>query len=348
MMSKSKNKQPKKIIEKENLVEDIFNPYNVNAKPFLKWAGGKSQLIKVFRMLYPEGLMQGMINEYFEPFLGSGAVFFDVAQKFNIKKAYLYDLNPDLIITYQVIQSHVSSLINILKEIEEKYHDLDTLKRNEFYYHQREKYNLQRLKINFSRFSPEWIERAALFIFLNRTCYNGLFRVNSKGEFNSPAGKYNNPSICDEVNLLAVNRVLQLAEIKMADFSYVLNDIKFPAESFVYFDPPYRPISKTSNFTNYYNNGFNDFQQNRLADLFAKLDEMGVSLMLSNSDPKNINPSDNFFDELYKNFNIMRAPAKRMINSIAAKRGAINELIITNYYNKAWIKAQKVIKQGIF
>ncbi|MGC8864664.1 MAG: DNA adenine methylase [Bacteroidales bacterium] len=347
-MSKSKNNGAPKTIETENWVEDIFNPYNVNAKPFLKWAGGKSQLLKVFRMLYPEGLSQGMITEYFEPFLGSGAVFFDVAQKFNIKKAYLYDLNPDLILTYQVIQRHVGKLINTLKELEKRYYELDTIKRNEFYYQKRETYNLERLKINFNEFSPEWIEHAALFIFLNRTCYNGLFRVNSKGEFNSPAGRYSNPTICDEVNLLAVNKVLQLAEIKMGDFSIVTNDIKFPAESFVYFDPPYRPLSKTSNFTSYYNNGFNDFQQKRLADLFAKLDDMGVSLMLSNSDPKNVNPSDNFFDELYRNFNIMRTPANRMINSVAAKRGVINELIITNYYNKAWRKAQKEIKQGIF
>jgi len=329
-------------------VNDLFNPYNFNAKPFLKWAGGKTQLINVFRSFYPEALTEGNITDYFEPFLGSGAVFFDIAQKYSIQRAYLYDINKDLILTYLVIQQRVGILIEFLKVIEKEYLKLDDSQRTSYYYRQRDNFNSQKAQMDYSQFSDNWIHRAALFIFLNRTCYNGLYRVNSEGNFNSPVGKYKNPSICDEDNLLAVSKVLAIAELKMGDFSTILSDLKNKNSSFVYFDPPYRPISKTSNFTNYNGNRFDDKQQKLLSAVFSALDKSGVFVMLSNSDPKNTNPNDTFFDDLYKDYNIFRVPAKRIINSVASKRGLINEIIVTNYQNSQWKKALKEIKQVMF
>jgi len=310
-------------------VKDLFNPYSVGAKPFLKWAGGKSQLLPKFQELYPEQLKEKKIKFYYEPFLGSGAVFFDIAQKFNIESAYLYDINEELILTYKVIQKDVYNLIDFLHRYAKAYLKLDKKKRQEYFYEQRTNYNLQRFNVDFNKYSEAWIPRASQLIFLNKTCFNGLFRVNSKGEFNSPAGDYDNPKICDEQNLIAVSKVLEIAEIKRANFTEIINDLK--SKSFVYFDPPYRPISKTASFTSYSKFDFTDTQQLNLAKTFIQLDKKGSKVMLSNSDPKNINPQDNFFDDMYKNYNIFRVPARRMINSNASKRGEINEIVVTNY-----------------
>lgn len=318
-----------KINDKNSKIEDLFNPYNFGAKPFLKWAGGKSQLLDRFRVIYPKELKQKKIKTFYEPFLGSGAVFFDIAQNYNIESAYLYDINEELILTYKVIQKDVSKLLDFLYRYEKQYLQLDKKQRLEFYYSQRTNYNLQRFNIDYDKYSEQWFSRAAQLIFLNRTCFNGLYRVNSKGEFNSPAGDYNNPTICDEQNLLAVHKVLQIAEIKKADFRQVISDLK--SKSFVYFDPPYRPISKTASFKSYTKETFSDIEQIELSKLFKELDQAGIRVMLSNSDPKNNDPSDNFFDEIYKDFNILRVPAKRMINSNPTKRGEINEIIVTNY-----------------
>ncbi len=305
---------------------------NIVAHPFLKWAGGKSQLLEKFRGIYPPELTDHKIKNYYEPFLGSGAVFFDVVQKYQIENAFLYDINDELIMTFKVVQKDVDALLQLLHRYQKKYSGLDTEKRKSFFYDERTKYNLNRNKTDYNSYSDKWFARAAQFIFLNKTCYNGLYRVNSKGEFNCPAGEYANPNICDEQNLLAANRVLQIAEIKKADFNNLLNDIK--PKSFVYFDPPYRPISKTSSFKAYAKNDFGDDAQKQLASLFKKLDKKGVKVMLSNSDPKNIDASDNFFDELYSGFNIERIPARRIINSNATRRGAINEIVVTNYATK--------------
>lgn len=299
------------------------------AKPFLKWAGGKSQLIEKFQTLYPPQLKQNKLKHFFEPFLGSGAVFFDIAQNYSIDSAYLYDINEELILTYRVIQQDVSELLEFLFRYQKNYLKLDKKKRQQFFYDQRTNYNLQRFNIDYNNYSDRWFPRAAQLIFLNRTCYNGLYRVNSKGEFNAPAGDYTNPTICDEHNLLAVHRVLQIAEIKKADFRQVVSDLK--AKSFVYFDPPYRPLSKTANFTSYSRHDFADTEQRQLAKLFKQLDSLGARVMLSNSDPKNHDPSDNFFDRLYRGYTITRVPAKRMINSNPNKRGAIHEIVVTNY-----------------
>lgn len=200
----------------ESVVKDLFNPYNVGAKPFLKWAGGKGQLLDKFQELYPKQLKEKRIKNFYEPFLGSGAVFFDIVQKYDIESAFLYDINDELILTYKVIQKDVSKLIDFLHRYQKTYLRLDKVKRQEFFYDQRTNYNLQRFNIDYDKYSESWFPRAAQLIFLNRTCFNGLYRVNSKGEFNSPVGDYDNPTICDEQNLLAVNKVLEIAEIKKA------------------------------------------------------------------------------------------------------------------------------------
>jgi DNA adenine methylase len=302
---------------------------NEKAKPFLKWAGGKGQLINVFRDFYPDELKNGQIKNYYEPFIGGGAAFFDVAQHYNIQSAYLYDINQELILTWRVLQQNVYQLIEILDSFQKTYEKLDEEAQSEFYYKTRDNFNRSLHKTNYSKYNDNWILRAAQLIFLNKTCFNGLFRLNQKGEFNVPAGRYKNPKILDAQNLVNVSELLGIAEIKHAGFETVEPEIK--ENSFVYFDPPYRPISKTSDFTAYSKFKFEDVEQRQLADLFHRLHYKGTKQMLSNSDPKNNNPDDHFFDEMYSEFNIFRVPARRMINSNPAKRDAINEIIVTNY-----------------
>ena len=294
------------------------------AKPFLKWAGSKRQLLPKFIDLYASDLKDGKIKNYYEPFTGSGAVFFDIAQRYRIDNAFLYDVNEDLVLTYQVIQSQVYKLVDTLNRHEKKYLALNKTERVGYFYEQRMLFNQERFNNNSHSHTDKSINRAAQFIFLNRTCFNGLFRVNSKGEFNTPAGDYANPSICDEDNLLAVSQLLSKATIKKADFTQVLKDVKPPA--FIYFDPPYRPLTVTANFTAYSKSAFTDQQQLQLADMYRKLDKMKIAMMLSNSDAAN-----GFFDDLYRGFHIKRIPARRLINADASKRGTVNEIVITNY-----------------
>jgi len=299
------------------------------AKPFLKWAGGKTQLLQKFSDYFPQELKNGKIENYYEPFLGSGAVFFFIKQNYPIKKAFLTDINEELILTFNVVKSDVTELIEELKSIKEKYISLKQNEQELFFYHIRDTYNQNKTNIDFNNYSPKWISRAAQMIFLNKTCFNGLFRLNRKGEFNVPFGRYKNPKILNEENLLRCSEELQIADIFLTDFENIKDYIT--SKSFIYFDPPYRPISKTSSFTSYSKFDFNDDDQIRLANLFKDLGVNGNKLMLSNSDPKNENPLDNFFDEQYKSFTIRRVKAVRMINCKGDKRGAINELIITNY-----------------
>ncbi len=308
------------------------NKNEIPAKPFIKWAGGKGQLLDKFLSFYPDELKLGRINHYYEPFIGGGAVFFDVVQKFNINKAFLYDINEELVLTYKVIQKDVSKLIGTLDSIQKEYFKLNETERTEYFYNTRLIFNENRLSTNYLKYSESWILRAAQIIFLNKTCFNGLFRFNAKGEFNVPAGKYKNPKILDEQNLLKVSEILKIATIKKADFMAVEKDIV--ENSFVYFDPPYRPLNATSSFTAYSKHKFEDEEQTKLAQLYSWLDKKGIKLMLSNSDPRNSNPNDDFFDKIYKDFNIKRIPATRMINSKASKRNAINEIVVTNYISK--------------
>ena len=313
----------------QNKVEDLFFEYKVGAKPFLKWVGGKRQLIEQLRNLYPNELNENKIKNYYEPFVGGGAVFFDVVQNYDVKNAYLYDINEELVLCYQVIQKDVYKLIEFLHKYERLYKQLSEKNQKQFYYELRESYNLHRFNIDYEKYRENWIPRAAQTIFLNKTCFNGLVRFNSSGAFNTPMGKYSNPKILDETNLLHVSKVLEIATIKKADFKQVKKDIK--NNSFVYFDPPYRPISATSSFTSYSKYNFEDDEQLQLAALFMDLDKDGHKLMLSNSDPKNTNEHDDFFDSIYEKFRITRVAAKRSINSNPLKRNAINEIVVTNY-----------------
>lgn len=314
---------------KSSSAKDLFYEYKLGAKPFLKWVGGKRQLLEQFEKLYPIDLKLKKIKNYYEPFVGGGAVFFDVAQNYEIENAFLYDINDELILTYKVIQKDIHKLIEFLFRYDKQYKKLSEEDRKQYYYEIRQNYNLQRFNVDYKKYSNNWIPRAAQAIFLNKTCFNGLFRFNSKGEFNSPMGRYKNPKILDEQNLLNVSKLLEIATIKRADFSEVKNDIK--EISFVYFDPPYRPISKTASFTSYSKFNFQDDEQLKLAGLFYELDQQGHKLMLSNSDPKNTNPDDDFFETIYSNFNITRVDAKRSINSNGSKRNSIKEIVVTNY-----------------
>jgi DNA adenine methylase len=299
-------------------------------KPFLKWAGGKAQLLPELEKRLPRDIITNKIIErYIEPFLGGGAMLFFLKRRYQVKKSFLFDKNRELIMTYEVIKEDHEKLVNLLSEIEDDHLEKpeDIRKRN--YYKIREMYNRQMKDFDYRQYNEEWIERAGYLIFLNKTCFNGLFRQNDKGEFNVPFGRYENPKIYDEENLMEVHRALKDAHLFYGDFTDSNDYIK--KKSFVYLDPPYRPISNTSHFTHYSKEGFTDKDQQKLADFFMKMNGREAYLMLSNSDPKNKDPQDEFFDTLYKEYVIERIPAKRNINSDASKRGEINELIIRNY-----------------
>ncbi len=302
---------------------------NYQTKPFLKWAGGKTQLLKQIDCYLPIELKNGLIDEYCEPFIGGGALYFYIVGRYAIQKAYLSDINEELILTYKVIQREVESLIECLTLISEKYMNLSLKSRRNYFHEIRTDFNAQRLKVDHKKYSEYWVQRASQFIFLNKTAYNGLFRVNSSGEFNVPFGRYQNPRILDERNLRNVSKAFSRADINTADFSEL--QPKHPESSFVYLDPPYRPISKTANFTSYNRARFTDKEQVRLAKYFEELDLLGCKLMLSNSDPKSENQDDLFFERLYKGYTMCRVRASRMINRDASKRNPISELLVLNY-----------------
>ena len=293
------------------------------AKPFVKWVGGKTQLLDDIRNTLPRDLSQRGKMVYVEPFVGGGAVMFWILQEFpNITRAIINDINKELICTYRVIKSDVEELILELTRIQTEYLALDDVARKNYYLSQRKRYN--------GRNSSD-IETAALFIFLNRTCFNGLYRVNSKGEFNVPHGRYKNPKICDAETLRADSAILQQVEILCGDFAqtgkYADNNVLY------YFDPPYRPLTETSAFTSYAKDGFDDAEQTRLRDFCEQISTHKSLFVASNSDPQNIDNRDDFFDRLYKRFSIKRVSAARMINSKGNGRGAISEIMISNVAN---------------
>lgn len=293
-------------------------------KPIVKWAGGKSQLLSSIRMKYPSELGKS-ITKYAEPFVGGGAVLFDILGKYNLEAVYISDINAELINMYRMIRSEAKGLIRVLMDFQDAYLSLNEEKRKAFYYKKRDRFN--QLKVNGN--SRENLECAALFIFLNRTCFNGLYRVNRKNLFNVPIGSYKKPRICDVDNLMKVSEVLQNITIVCGDYRESKDFID--KHTFVYFDPPYRPLNVTSNFTSYTEDEFDDSAQIELAKYVQQLDSIGAYVIVSNSDPKNINPDDNFFDELYSQQQINRIAATRMINSKAESRGKISELLICNY-----------------
>lgn len=295
----------------------------VQAKPFLKWAGGKTQLLETISSKFPYKSDDEFI--YIEPFIGSGAVLFWVLNNYpNLKKAIINDLNLDLINCYKTIKTDVKNLISILEQWQSEYYVFVNNKeaKKEYFYDKRDSFN--------QKTSNEIIQ-TALFIFLNRTCFNGLYRVNKKNQFNVPMGSYKRPMICNKNNLLAVNRSLQKVEILHGDFQDTINYAT--KNSLFYFDPPYKPLSETSKFNSYASNLFNDEEQKRLKRFCDRLNELNCKWILSNSDVKGTNSEDLFFDNLYNNYNINRVLARRNINSKGSKRGQINELLITNINN---------------
>ena len=296
----------------------------IQGKPFLKWAGGKGQLLNTIISYLPDDI--STIKTYVEPFVGSGAVMFSLVSRFpNITNIIINDLNKELINLYFVIKYDVENLITELKTLEKEYKSFTTNEKRSIYYYQiRDEYNCRECasdNIN--------IRLAALFIFLNRTCFNGLYRVNGKNLFNVPFGRYVNPKICDEDTLRADNKMLQNVTILNGDYSETIQYAD--TDTLFYLDPPYKPISVTSSFTSYSSVIFDDEQQKRLKVFCDTLNQHNTKFILSNSDPKGIDETNSFFDELYYQYNIKRVEAKRNINSKGDKRGKITELLITNY-----------------
>lgn len=297
----------------------------IQAKPVLKWAGGKSQLLTQINSHLPTKLKIGAIKRYIEPFVGGGAVYFDLIAKYNISEAILIDINSELIILYNVIKYDVCSLMDELEKIQNEYRKVAS--KEEYYYKIREEYNLFDKNINPQIKNKNFIRRAALTMFLNKTCFNGLYRVNKQNKFNVPIGSYTNPTIYEKDNLINASIALENATIIHGDFETAKEYIT--ADSFIYYDPPYRPVSKTSAFISYTSHDFNDDAQRRLKEFFDLAHAEGSLQMLSNSDPKNYDPQDHFFDELYKEYNINRIYAKRCIRTTGKQD--IRELLITNY-----------------
>ena len=290
--------------DSEKIEEEIYkfansNHFAIKAKPFIKWVGGKSKFLKEYQIYYPPKSFNPLKNTYYEPFVGGGAIFFSLQPR----HAVLSDTNEELITTYKVIKRKVKELIQSLK----KY------KNTKSYF----------LKVRAT--DPKTltdVEVASRFIYLNRACFKGVYRVNTKGGFNVPYGYNKNPKICDEENLKNVSKVLKHVKLRSSSYEKVIEKAK--KGDFIYFDPPYYPASKTSNFTHYTKNRFNEKEQINLFNLFKGLDQRGCFVMLSNSDTE-------FVRNLYKGFNIKRVHTRRIINSKMAGRGEVSELVIRNY-----------------
>jgi DNA adenine methylase (dam) len=296
----------------------------MTVKPFVKWAGGKSQLLPDIRKKYPNELGK-TITKYCEPFVGGGAVLFDILSRYSIKEILINDINAELINTYTQIKINLSALTTELTTMQDCFLPLDTENRKKYYYDKRERFNY--LKVNGDE--EVNLEKAALFIFLNKTCFNGLFRVNKRGLFNVPMGAYKKPMICDKSNLENISKLLQNVTIQCGDYKDCLTSID--ENTFVYIDPPYRPLTDTSSFTSYAETDFADKEQIELAKFVDGLNAKGANVIVSNSDPKNSDKNDDFFDEIYNKYNIARVTAKRMINCNGESRGNVSELLISNY-----------------
>jgi DNA adenine methylase len=275
------------------------------AAPFLKWAGGKGQLLKQYKPFFPTEPLRG----YFEPFVGSGAVFFHLRGRGLFERYHLAENNNELINCYRVVRDQIDDLIFWLR-VHQSHHC------RSYYYTVR----------NWDH-EPDWLDaprpmRAARMIYLNKTCYNGLWRVNSKGHFNVPAGRYRNPTILDEDRLRAASQALQGVELEVMDFERVIR--LAGRGDFVYLDPPYFPLSETANFTSYSQDAFGEYEHRKLALVFAELDRKGCRVMLSNSDTPLVR-------ELYRDFRVETMIARRAINSARARRGPITEVVVVNY-----------------
>lgn len=287
----------------------------MTARPFIKWVGGKTQLLSEIRKKYPS-----RIEKYCEPFVGGGAVLFDILSTFKPEEVLINDINPELINTYRCVKDDTDELIGELKVIQEEYYASEDKKG--YYLDKRSRFN------TLIKDKTDTIEKASLFIMLNKTCFNGLFRVNSHSLFNVPFNNAVHPLICDEENIRACGELLKKTSITLGDYSETKSFID--ERTFVYIDPPYRPLTVSSSFTSYNENGFTDKEQIELGSFVAHISSLGASVLLSNSDPKNTDVNDDFFDSLYASFSIERVKASRMVNSKGSGRGAINELLVFN------------------
>jgi len=287
------------------------------ANPFVKWAGGKSALLPIIFQNLPKGIFDWTIDKYAEPFVGGGAVALKLISKFSFREVLISDINPHLILTYNVIKNNVKALIKELDFMRELYLSLGEIRRREFYYKVREEFNSGKL---------DDVKHAAYFIFLNKTCFNGLYRENKKGKFNVPFGRYKEPSIFNRFNLESISALLNSTRftIKCGDFEQTESFID--ERTFVYMDPPYRPVSKTANFTSYSKGAFGEEEQERLAHFFKRLDKKGAKLMLSNSFSE-----DGFFERLYAGFHIKVVETRRSVSAKSSGRGKIKEILVTNY-----------------
>ena len=293
-----------------------------NAKPFIKWVGGKGQLISQLNSLLPHDFQKWDDVTYIEPFVGGGAMLFHLLSHYpNIKHAVINDINKDLTTCYEIVRDKPQELIRALQDIQTEYDSLlkDTF-RQEFYYRMRERFNTKAL---------DALENTVLFFFLNRTCFNGLYRVNKKGGFNVPFGKYESPSFCNEEVIYADSQLLQNVEILNGDFGETFH--KISGKTLFYFDPPYRPLSNTSSFNNYSKEDFNDDAQIRLKQFCDRIHQAGAHFMLSNSDGRGKNIHDTFFDNLYSAYCIDRVWASRCVNSNVSKRGKLTEILVRSY-----------------
>ena len=296
----------------------------VKAKPFIKWVGGKSQLIEQLDAQLPADFDSLENVTYIEPFVGGGAMLFYMLQHYpNINHAIINDINPDLTTCYRTVRDNPKELIASLQDIENTYLSLNTEEaRKEFFMVVRNRYNEKNL---------DPIENTTKFFFLNKTCFNGLYRVNKKGLFNVPFGRYSNPTICNPETILKDSELLQRVEILNDDFEETFKYAQ--GNTLFYFDPPYRPLNDTSSFNNYAKEAFNDDAQIRLKKYCDRINDAGFKFMLSNSDGKSVNGEDNFFDVLYAAYQIERVLASRSINSNPNKRGELTEILVRNYAN---------------
>lgn len=296
----------------------------VNVKPFIKWVGGKSQLIEQLDAQLPADFDSLENVTYIEPFVGGGAMLFYMLQHYpNINHAIINDINPDLTTCYRTVRDNPKELIASLQDIENTYFSLNTEEaRKEFFMVVRNRYNEKNL---------DPIENTTKFFFLNKTCFNGLYRVNKKGLFNVPFGRYSNPTICNPETILKDSELLQRVEILNGDFEGTFEYAQ--GNTLFYFDPPYRPLNDTSSFNNYAKEAFNDDAQIRLKKYCDRINDAGFKFMLSNSDSKSVNREDNFFDVLYAAYQIERVLASRSINSNPNKRGELTEILVRNYAN---------------
>lgn len=296
---------------------------SLKAKPFIKWVGGKTQLIDQIDKQLPIDFDNWENVTYIEPFIGGGAMLFYMLQRYqNIERAVINDINSDLCKCYQAVRDMPEQLISSLRAMERKYQNIGTEEdRKSFFMEVREHYNEKSMDI---------VENTTLFIFLNKTCFNGLYRVNKKGKFNVPFGKYANPTICDAETIRLDSKLLQGVEILNGDFESTFNYAH--GNTLFYFDPPYRPLSDTSSFNDYTKEAFNDNSQIRLKNYCDKVNKAGYKLMLSNSDGKGKNENDNFFDQLYSSYHIERLWASRSVNSNPQKRGKLTEILVRNYW----------------